>query len=772
MPAWHSLKDRLTQSITCRKLLLFVGLIVLAMVIQYSWDKLQWVITTVFLERDLDRASELLNGHFIFFGPEVTGGGNLPGPFFYFLLTPPLFLGLGFLGGYYWMCFLVSLGGVLGWYFFRAKFDSLTGFLWLIMYTMLFTVQSLMSKYLNPSFSPLFIILVLICMINAFVGKNDSKRGRSFVLACFFVGLAIQTHYSTLAFIFSLILLQVFSKRLKIPAVSKRYFFLGLAAFGLTIFPYFVWVSLKYFGIEVGQPNPYDGVATNSIPSLVDHFRVTWDVPFRNFLLLGFKKILTAVPISILAVFVLVNLLKKQKSVPSFNDFESENSSVLRILNLSLFLTFIPFSFYFFVPQGHRYGAPFAITMLFFVCFQWRTITEVLSKLKLYNVLCVAALLISLIVCNAWINEFRISANGQYTICLGLIFLVVLFQLKEKFENRKTILISFVLTCFLTMIGNFIQVMTYRYLHQEANTPRYEIWNNILPQIYQETGWSYTEAMNRIYFINIYREQSFRSVYEQITSKKIEFSPNAPDGFFIGISKPKNRKTLDWILEQPIAQDIKEGLLSGNILIGEHKQGLNAFFAPFTIVNKNLFTSNFHNVSWGYNHLNEEKLLRDFDQKIGVKKITDNQYLFKWNECQQTNYYCDTAVILKINRQPPGLLSFEVEVVGLALSQNTKWINPLWTQAWIAPYVEVKCGKEFKKLKIAHSIGYNRRNLLYDVHFKYPTSNNSLLAPFKRNFEVPCEGKLSEIIVGRESSEVESEQNQLILPETKLNLKL
>ena len=64
-----------------------------------------------------------------------------------------------------------------------------------------------------------------------------------------------------------------------------------------------------------------------------------------------------------------------------------------------------------------------------------------------------------------------------------------------------------------------------------------------------------------------------------------------------------------------------------------------------------------------------------------------------------------------------------------------------------------------------------RKNLSYDLNFKYPTSNNSVLAPFRKTFEMACAGPLTEITVGRKSSEVESEQERLILPESSLVLK-
>jgi hypothetical protein len=60
---------------------------------------------TIFQVRDFSRAMELVRGHPIFFGPEGTGGGILPGPLYSLLLAIPLGLG----GGWWTVWILMSL---------------------------------------------------------------------------------------------------------------------------------------------------------------------------------------------------------------------------------------------------------------------------------------------------------------------------------------------------------------------------------------------------------------------------------------------------------------------------------------------------------------------------------------------------------------------------------------------------------------------------------------------------------------------------------------
>lgn len=246
----------------------FMGLMFLSMILRYPPYFLSSAVFYVFQERDILRAQELLNGNFIFYGPELTGGGNLPGPFYYFLLSPSLLFGLESVGAWTWMFILLSLGGVLGWYFFRSKYNTLTAFLWLILYSLALPTILLTQVFLNPSFSILFIVLINIYTLKAFGENSQVKRNRAFILACFFVGLAIQLHYSSLPYLFSLILLQIFAKKLKIFSVDLKKFYLGLCVFGLTLAPFLIWQFFKKFKIELGQLLPYGGTVTNALPTV------------------------------------------------------------------------------------------------------------------------------------------------------------------------------------------------------------------------------------------------------------------------------------------------------------------------------------------------------------------------------------------------------------------------------------------------------------------------------------------------------------------------
>src|SRR6185312_10215696 len=76
----------------------------------------------IFQERDLARAQQWVAGKPIFFGPELSGGGHLPGPFYYALLYLPLALGWGWQGAQNLMVALTALGAGSFWFFLRRNF--------------------------------------------------------------------------------------------------------------------------------------------------------------------------------------------------------------------------------------------------------------------------------------------------------------------------------------------------------------------------------------------------------------------------------------------------------------------------------------------------------------------------------------------------------------------------------------------------------------------------------------------------------------------------
>lgn len=81
------------------------------------------MLFTIFQERDLERARQMAKGEWIFFGPELSGGGHLPGAFYYYINAIPIWLGFDWEGAWVLNLLVAALTFALVWWGFR-KFLS------------------------------------------------------------------------------------------------------------------------------------------------------------------------------------------------------------------------------------------------------------------------------------------------------------------------------------------------------------------------------------------------------------------------------------------------------------------------------------------------------------------------------------------------------------------------------------------------------------------------------------------------------------------------
>lgn len=749
----------------------FTGIMLLSLLLRYPWRYLNNTIFYIFQERDILRAQELLAGNPIFFGPEVTGGGFLPGPFYYYLLMPPLSLGLGWMGVWGWMLLLLSLGGAIGWSYINKKFGAMTAFLWLVLYSVNFTTTQMSLAFINPSFSFLFVTVINVLVLQAFTEEDQKTRNRSFILACFITGLAIQLHYSVGAYLFALIFLKVFSKQLKLASPEDREFGAGLGLFVLAITPFLIWVSLKSFGIEIGQEAWLGGNVRNSLPSLLEHFKTAFSVPKSEFFLAAVLKLFLITPVAVI-VFGFIS-----RFIPEANSAAESPAlkSLVKVLLVTLSFTLIPFSFYFFVPQGSRYGAPTAATIGFLTAILFYKLLATKRGIRYFNVVGLGILFLAAVaiflINPAVLNE----ESTKVFVILAFTGIASWFFMKLDKNITKQMILGFVVCSALFLAQALYQNHTRKELHKDGNMPQYWHWQKIISVIYSQTHWNYEEMTERLYFVNHHIEQAPLLAYDLFAYDVPDFAVNPPlkpDGYFVSIADPHTEKNLAWLLRQLLHDDIRTGLLNGGIRLGDFNAFDKVMIAPYFIENKAALPLHLNNLGRGYSKLKEEKLLRDLEFQNGVKKESEARYIFKWNECPAHHYYCDTGVIADIAKAANGFYDFNLRIVGMSLSQGSKWIAPDWTQAWIRPYLEVSCAGKNTKYQIISSVGFNYIYMQPESSFRYLLTNNSLLAPLQRSFRIKCPEGLTGFSIGREASEVERLTDFITLPPAKLTATL
>ena len=201
---------------------------------------IRWDIWTA---RDIARALGWLEGRFHWPGPELSGGNNLPGPFFYFLLLPPLLFGSDIYSqSLLWHIIWLSLTYAVAFYFLtkitRHK-ESLLIFLFAFLMAMGNAIYQPLHYAWNPSFSVMFHILAVMSL---YFWKETNKNSYLY-LAGLVISLGVQVHLLVLIHVISAFLFcAVEKKRWKNPKPV-------LLFSGLVAIPFIIYNIMSYFHV-------------------------------------------------------------------------------------------------------------------------------------------------------------------------------------------------------------------------------------------------------------------------------------------------------------------------------------------------------------------------------------------------------------------------------------------------------------------------------------------------------------------------------------------
>lgn len=177
----------------------------------------------IFHSRDLYRATEILKGNLILYGPEMTNGGYLSGPTAYLLHAVPLFLFGSWKSVLIWTIFLSSFATSVLWNEIKKWKGPYTACLCILIYLggLLGPMATLTN--LHPAYLFFFSPLILCCYLNIFF--NQMKNNEKYFYAAFFlIGLAVQVHFSAAVWIVLFAISFFFYKRLEISRPKGRIF--------------------------------------------------------------------------------------------------------------------------------------------------------------------------------------------------------------------------------------------------------------------------------------------------------------------------------------------------------------------------------------------------------------------------------------------------------------------------------------------------------------------------------------------------------------------
>lgn len=182
----------------------------------------------VYQARDIHTALGLLQGEFVWSGPDLLGGGKALGPFFYWLLAVPLWLFKTWKSVNFLAIVFTSAAAVM--YFQLLKLQSskivaLTGY---TLFLSAYPIQKNLLSFWNPSYVLFFQVLLLGLLFHPSLKISTRVYASLFVIA-----LSLQIHMSQLVFLLPVLYLCY---------QNRRQLNLALAAFAflLPLLPY-VW---------------------------------------------------------------------------------------------------------------------------------------------------------------------------------------------------------------------------------------------------------------------------------------------------------------------------------------------------------------------------------------------------------------------------------------------------------------------------------------------------------------------------------------------------
>ncbi len=745
-----------------RRLLLFIAPVVVFLT-AFDWPSVfQRTAHFVFQNRDMARAFELLNGTPIFFGPEMTGGGHLPGPLYYFLLAPPLALHPTWVAAWYMMMVLTGAGLVFGWSFMRARCDAASAAVWLILILSSPIILRNLLSFLNISFVLPFAVAAFALLYWALVAERASDRRRSYFYGALLTGLAVQLHFSAIAFLAGFWLAQPFAPWLRARRLSLKDLAIGLACFLIPLLPYFAFLT---GGSKWGQMPFYAGEAMNALPSLWLLVQTAAsEFPPDKLLNSFMQKVVETVSWPLLPIGLAFWLVPK--------------TGRLRSLLFLTLIAFVPFFYWTFATIGIRYAVVFNIAMTFLTAHLFFLLSRSPRRLEVFVYCAALILLLAVFYYGLYVEEPIIDRDYvRIFLTVGSVLLAFGLAAGRTWSQERWLMAAIAVAAGLALMqGEFGRA---RHFYPEPRLmPRSSRWAEVWRYVIPTTGWSYEEAMSRMYFVNQHLERdgfmTFSAVARRVKPRAAVSAP--PDGFFVVIDETVNFETFklvdikNWLLLQNIPTEIKEALKAGHLRLSE-RYASDFLLVPYHIEGRGPFTRSFHNNGQGYLSSESDRLLENVTEREGVRILPDGRLIFKWNECESRHSYCSTGAIVKVEPGSSGRRAVSVQIAGSSISQSSPWISPSWTQAWIKPYMEVRCRGVNHRFPLAESVGYLRKYSALPNHVLL-WGNNSILAPFAQRFEFPCTADPSQITVGREGSEVERLHDVLKLPGARLSIHL
>ena len=580
--------------------LVFALIFTLFYISTYSYGNLY---IGIFTERDIRRALGWLKGDFYLPGPEMFAGSWLPGPFFYFLLFPPLLFGGKIYSKFLiWQMVWLALSYTAAFHFTSQICKHKHSLFIFIMFLIACIGPSLFTPVFFAS-NPAFAIMFHILAVMALYTWRETDHNKYLYFLGLIIGFGVQVH--ALVSIHTLTAFVLFLMKKK---KQWKAFFRFIVLIFLPCLPYLLvynFYVLETLTSATKQLDNFKYVLFLSEPWISNFHAIT-----------SFKPYLIGPVLFFLLSFVYKTWIKKAQPLSS----SSINLLTVIVLPVCL-LCLIGGNWW------YLYSIPIMLMILF---------TKLYDDLMPGNpdkklsglILCGALFILPLIktIQKIWTVKF----SPEHLVVMGLFLFLVYFIISiKKTTPHRLVKISILLIISLLHLSSkdYTKNISHYYSSQALSDDTFEEdhWMNyyikhgkyhlvkpFLQQIALDTNWPPKTAIKRIYTIGgMDREVSLWALYslaqEQLKNARFsnDFKPQIHGYFAVRHLKQfVNHIQEDWreyLSNSPhVSSFVKEEIQTGKLLLHPPKLHHKYWLIPYKLTRDSVFPEGFYNIGQHY----------------------------------------------------------------------------------------------------------------------------------------------------------------------------
>ena len=658
----------------------------------------------IYSERDISRASNWLAGNFYWPGPEMSGGNNLPGPFFYFLLFPAFLLGENtYSQVILWTVSWLSLTYTIT-FFFISKIISYKESLLIFLINFILTLYATEYKTtLNPEFAIMFHVFSFAGLYYWRLKKDDFYL----YLTGLIIALGVQVHLLISLYILTVLLFYIIDKSTRKKLKALLYFLL------LAFSPMLIYLLLKYLHVFETSENYYK-----------EYFSVILHDIFTE---MWFNYVKTLMPFILSLVFCgTITLWKKFKTKRwPLTQSTKDLLSVIAIPSLIAILIAREYWYLLFMPA-----------CLSILISKWMDdLMPAKKNLRILSLLIYSLFFMAYILTqhHGASLDFSSFIENKFILllsCLSIMLIVIL-------QWRKYFFYKMALACLYTAL--FIQAIDVKkpVIHLEPQQAFSLQWSGfhyhyhypLMERIYIETGWPPKTAMKKIFNLGTYPSRNLLADYimtveklnKTAVSHKKQIYPeqennlttNKPQGYFMiqNLQSFEDYTQKDWknyltkssLLPSQLVQEIK----TNKMTLQEPKLYNAYWLIPYQTTEESLFPEGFHNVEQSYY----------WEEPEWLKKCNETQVFKNEKElfyCKVLPGYLQKAGVkikpYHVNNRSFLNISFFGPALGIIMQSSNKNGGLSWTNI----HIHIDCAKQTFNWSLPN-VGYHSWDAFYSI---------------------------------------------------------